>query len=183
MSLAVLLVTSLLGGFLPVQKKPPEPPPLLSESGAATSLRDGVLRMRKSGGWVRTRQLVSDFVLAVDVNLETRDTDATIGIRTLHTQEEWPARGHSIALSARSPAGEPRSGPAWGRGGKEDDPRALAPGVWHSVRIPARGASVTVEIGGTAIGTHQIDITTGAIAVLVSSGAARFATSRFGHLG
>ena len=81
MSLVVLLVTSLLGGLLTVQKKPPEPPPLLSEGGAATSLRDAVLRMRKSSGWVRTRQLVSDFVLTVDVNLETRDTDASIGIR------------------------------------------------------------------------------------------------------
>jgi len=91
MSLVVLLVASLLGGTLPVQKKSPEPPtPLVSERGPATSLRDRILRMRKSVGWVRTRQLVSDFILTVDVNLETLDTDASIGIRTLHSQCAHP---------------------------------------------------------------------------------------------
>jgi TonB family protein len=175
MSLVVLLVTSLLAGSLPGQKESPEPPvPLVSERGAATSSSDGILRIRKSAGWVRTRQLVSDFILTVDVNLETLDTDASIGIRTLHTQDEWPRRGHRIALSARLPAGVLQSRPVSVPRGTVADPRALAPGVWHSVRITARGAGVTVEIGGIRIGTYQIDVTAGAIALAVTSGAAGF---------
>ena len=173
MSVVVLLVCSLLAGVLPVQNKA-DPPPLLHEGAADASFRDGVLRIRKSAGWVRTRQLVSDFVLTVEVNLETRDTDASIGIRTLHTREEWPARGHRIVLSTRLPAGEFRSGPVTVPKGQLADPQALAQSTWHSVRITAFGPSVTVEIGGKAIATHQVDVAAGAIALSASSGAAHF---------
>lgn len=173
MSVVVLLLCSLLAGFQPVQNTA-EPPPLVSEGAVDASFRDGVLRIRKSAGWVRSRQLVSDFVLTVEVNLETRDTDASIGVRTLHTREEWPARGHRVVLSTRLPAGESRSGPVTVPRGHETDPHALAHSTWHSVRISAFGPSVTVEIGGKVIATRQLDVAAGAIAFSVSSGAAHF---------
>jgi hypothetical protein len=50
MGVIVLLVTSLLVGFLPVQRKSSEPPPIVSEGAASASFRDGVLRIRKSAG-------------------------------------------------------------------------------------------------------------------------------------
>ena len=150
MGVIVLLATSLLVGFLSVQNKA-EPPPLLYEGAADASFRDGVLRIRKSAGWVRTRQLVSDFVMTVEINLETRDTDATIGVRTLHTREEWPARGHRIVLSTRLPAGEFRSGPVTVPKGQQADPQALAHSTWHWARDGGQCAFVGAELHGTRI--------------------------------
>jgi hypothetical protein len=85
------------------------------------------------------------------------------------------AKAGSIdAFVARSSSGAARRIPRSSGSILGDDPRALAPGVWHSVRIVARSASVTVDINGTVIGTHQIGDVTGAIVFSVTAGAAQF---------
>jgi TonB family protein len=82
--------------------------------------------------------------------------------------------GSPLVLSTRLPAAELRSGPVTVPKGQLADPQALAHSTWHSVRITARGPSVTVEIGGKAIATHQVDVAAGTISLSVSSGAAHF---------
>ena len=137
-------------------------------------LRDGILRMSKSRGWLRTRQLSSDFIVTAHVLLETADTDASIGVRSLHADGEWPRRGHRVILSARAPAGEFRNEPVQPTKAASTAAGTFPVGDWRQVKITAIGPSVTVEIDGTEVGTHRLDFPSGAIAFSVTSGAAQF---------
>ena len=78
------------------QNNPESASGFVLESGTRRDMlfKDGILRL-KSRGALRTRQLSSDVIIAAEVNLETRDTEVSIGIRTLHTTVRSDCdRGH-----------------------------------------------------------------------------------------
>jgi hypothetical protein len=70
--------------------------------GPATNIEDGILRVRKNGGWARSRRIISDFVLAGQFRLLSSNAELQIGIRTLNTVNEWPRRGYRVRLSSTS---------------------------------------------------------------------------------
>jgi TonB family protein len=155
---------------------------LVTEQPPRVSAVEGKLLRLKSGrGWVRTRAIVGDFTLTLEFKLADGPTDASVGIRTLNVEGEWPRRGYALRLRAsegvrlearRSPLATHSSGQV----------HRLEPGAWHHLAIGARGRRVTISVDGVSAGAFDIDALAGSISFDVREGAAEFRNIRIARV-
>jgi TonB family protein len=134
----------------------------------ATNIEDGILRVRRNGGWARSRRIVSDFVLSGQFRLLAPDAELQIGIRTINTVDEWPRRGYRVRLSSRSPVTFAANGYPL----KQTivNPVHVTAADWHSFSIKANGRRVELSINGQSVGTCEIEILAGAILFQTTAG-------------
>jgi TonB family protein len=80
--MVVLAAVVLLIPLAAAAQDPPVPDldRLVAEGGSATRVRDGVLRVRKGSGWVRTRRIFADFTLSAEVRLISAKSQVEIAI-------------------------------------------------------------------------------------------------------
>ena len=135
---------------------------------------DGVLRISKTGGWIRTRGIVSDFVLTTEFKLGSPDTQAEVGIRAVNIPGEWPQRGYRIDLSARAAPGELRAQSIPITKVRGDNAPPLTIGEWHTLTVSAMGSVVTVTLGGDVIGVYEIQTHSGSLLFSAREGTIEF---------
>jgi len=174
---AVVAVTAMQVATLGLSASAANPPPFIIENAGSKEIafsKDGVLRISKTHGWIRTRGILSDFVLTAEFSLASADTEAEIGIRTVHVQGEWPRRGYRIGLSSRQPAAEMRasSAPMTKVSGK--DAPALTVSVWHHLTVLAAGPLITVTLNRDVVGVYEIRSQCGAVLFTARKGAIEF---------
>ncbi len=140
-----------------------------------TSVDDSI-RIAAGPGWTRTRGIFGDFDLSLEFKLESAQTDAGVGIRTVNIASEWPRRGYSLRLGSAGARLEARRADLVPAGGGERCP--LAPGVWHRLEIEARGRRVSLAIDDMDAGAFDIDSLAGSIVFDARKGTVEFRTIR-----
>jgi TonB family protein len=135
---------------------------------APTELQGNVLRVRRDGGSARTRRIVSDFTLTADVRLLSATSDLQIGIRTIHTDREWPRRGYWLRVSGAQPA--TLQAKAYELKKTENALIRTAPATWHTVAIKAVGPTIDVAVNGQAVGSYAIQTLAGSVLFQTESG-------------
>lgn len=130
-------------------------------AGPITNINDGILRVRKDGGWARSRRIISDFVLAGQFRLLSSDAELQIGIRTLNTIKEWPRRGYRVRLSATSPVTFAANGYPLRQTIAKAQHLTIAD--WHTFAVKATGRLVELSINGQIVGTCEVEIRAGAL--------------------
>jgi len=135
---------------------------------ASTELQGSVLRVRRDGGWARTRRIVSDFTLSADVRLLSATTDLQIGIRTINTDREWPHRGYWLRVSGAAPATLEASGYELKK--TMSASVRTVPSTWHTLTIKAIGPTIDIAINGQAAGSYAVEALTGSVLFQTSDG-------------
>ena len=134
---------------------------LVVERGTSTTVDSGILRVRKNGGWARTRRIISDFVLTGEFRLDSSESELHIGIRTLNTVDEWPRRGYRLRLSSTLPVTCAASG--YRLKHNVGTQVRLTTAEWHTFKVTGTGKLLEVVVDGQAVGTCEIDALAGAI--------------------
>jgi hypothetical protein len=65
----------------------------------------GTANVSHGNGWLRTRQVHSDFTLTAEFRLLDADTRAGVGIRALTGETRRPKHGYRLVLAASTPSG------------------------------------------------------------------------------
>ena len=122
---------------------------------AKVEVRDGVIRLDSSDGWVRTDRPWSDFVLRLDVRLTEREGTAGIYLRG------WPT------FSGSTPNNAYRL--------RLVDNKTLPAGEWMHLEIECVGPTVRVLMGGQVLSTvDALENPQGHVALWSQGGAAEF---------
>lgn len=129
--------------------------------GEASTLIDGVLHLRASGGWARTRRIASDFTLNAEIRLGTSESELEVGLRTINVARGWPDRGHRLRINTVAP-------PAlvWKKASAKVVSTAThvpAAATWHTLRIMATGSRTNVWLDNQPAGVYEIDAKAGAV--------------------
>lgn len=174
---AVVAIAAVHAATLGICAGAADPPPFVIENAGSKEIafsNDGVLRISKTSGWIRTRGILSDFVLTAEFSLASPDTQAEIGIRTVNVSGEWPRRGYRIALSTRQPAADMQASslPMTKVSGK--DVPTLTIGVWHELTVSAAGPVITVTLDREVVGVYEIRSPCGALLFTARKGTIQF---------
>jgi TonB family protein len=147
------------------------PPPWVSEetSDKQIAFDSGVVRVSGGPGWVRTRDILTDFEFRAEFRTASADTEAGIGLRAHHCKGEWPRKGYRVML-AGSAAGELTAArrPVKRLSGGSLAP--LPPAEWHRVAIRALATTVTIRIDDRAESTYETDAKSGALVLFATKG-------------
>lgn len=129
--------------------------------GEASTLIDGVLHLRASGGWARTRRIASDFTMTAEIRLATPASELEVGLRTINVARGWPDRGHRLRINTVAPpalVSTKASAKLVSTG-----TRIPAAGTWHLLRIMASGPRTHVWLDNEPAGVYEIDAKAGAV--------------------
>jgi TonB family protein len=152
------------------------PPPFVSEGDTygKISIRDGVFEITQSTGFLRTRQVHSDFTLSAQFRLIDDKTEVAVGIRALTADTWWPRRGYQVSLSSTKPSGviEGRRLPVSSLVNAPVPP--VVRDTWHQLIVIATGRRVRIRIDGTETAAADIDDRTGVVLFAVEHGTAEF---------
>lgn len=148
--------------------------------GEASTLSDGVLHLRESGGWARTRRIASDFTMNAEIRLGTSESELEVGLRTINVPRGWPDRGHRLRINSTAP-------PALVS--KKGDAKVVstatrvpAAGTWHALRIMAAGSRTYVWIDNEPAGVYEIDAKAGAVLLNAARGNVEVRKLAFAYL-
>jgi TonB family protein len=123
------------------------------------SSKEGLFQLREGPGWIRTPEVLEDFVLAFDIRPNTRALDAEVVVRAAYTDTKH-LEGYRIVLP--DPAHPERT--TWLGGSPAGvtvvEEYRIAPGpsgAWRHVAITARGTSLGVAIDGATAGSYVVE--------------------------
>jgi TonB family protein len=134
---------------------------LVIEEGRGGRFEGDVLRVSPKGGWVRTRRILSDFVMTAEFRLLSPKAELGVGIRTINTASEWPRRGYRLQLNSSSPA----TLTAKGRSLKTTGNGAVTPtlSTWQSLKVAAEGTRLEISVDGQPVGTYETEVRAGSV--------------------
>ncbi|MEX2661987.1 MAG: TonB family protein [Vicinamibacterales bacterium] len=137
----------------------PEAPSLVAELGARHTLTDGILALKGSRGWLRTRRPVLDFRLEFEFRAMSPDAEPGLMVRTWIGRREWPERGYRVRL----PTSETASSPLFAGVNapvvtvKQGSLNLRPSGEWQTVRVLGAGRRVQIAVNDTVAGEFEID--------------------------
>ncbi len=128
------------------------------------SVEDGVLKVNRGTGWLRSADTFGDFVLTMEFRFLEEGANSGIFIRTGPTSNDdengWPNNGYQVQcmdtltgtpLAHLIPYGAP---PFEHHSDIEALKRAYRPaGEWHTYEIKAQGENLSVHLNGVLITT------------------------------
>ena len=129
------------------------------------SVEDGVLRVNRGTGWLRSRDRFGDFVLTMEFRFLEEEANSGIFVRTGPTSRDdergWPDNGYQIQcmdiITGDTPLGQmiPYGAPPFEH---EFDIEALneaynPTGEWQTYEITAKGENLSVRLNGILITT------------------------------
>ena len=136
----------------------------VNASEGTFSMRDGVLRVEGSQGWLRSERQYGDVTVRTEFRFLTDDTDSGIYVRAIGATpflRGWPNQSYQVQV--RNPKGQSRFPPVGGlfRHGTPDGEltfdEAKASGLskptgeWQMLEIDAVGDRLTVRLNGTEV--------------------------------
>jgi hypothetical protein len=137
----------------------------VQNAGPATfTMRDGVLRVEGTDGWLKSNREYGDFTLRGEFRFLTDDTDSGIYVRAVAATpfiRGWPNQSYQVQV--RNPRGQSRFPPVGGlfRHGMPDGEISFEPadaarlskanGEWQAIEIAVIGTGLTVRLNGTEI--------------------------------
>jgi len=142
------------------------------ENGAKFSAEDGLLKIDRGAGWLRSKKTFGDFVLVMEFRFLEKDANSGIFIRTGGTSKQdkdgWPDNGYQIQcrdtlegtfLGAMIPYGAPPFEHVSSRQALEKAYHAT--GDWQTYEITCKGETIMVKLNGElitlAIGIKNLD--------------------------
>ena len=129
------------------------------------SVQDGVLKINRGTGWLRSSETFGDFVLTMEFRFLEEEANSGIFVRTGPTSNDdargWPNNGYQIQcmdiITGDTPLGNmiPYGAPPFDH---EFDIEALQEaynptGEWQTYEITAEGENLSVRLNGTLITT------------------------------
>ena len=129
------------------------------------SVQDGVLKINRGTGWLRSSETFGDFVLTMEFRFLEEEANSGIFVRTGPTSNDdergWPNNGYQIQcmdiITGETPLGNmiPYGAPPFDH---EFDIEALQEaynptGEWQTYEITAEGENLSVRLNGTLITT------------------------------
>ena len=129
------------------------------------SVEDGVLKIDRGTGWLRSSETFGDFVLTMEFRFLEEGANSGIFVRTGPTSRDdergWPDNGYQIQcmdiITGDTPLGQmiPYGAPPFEH---EFDIEALQAaynptGEWHTYEITAEGENLSVQLNGVLITT------------------------------
>ena len=137
-------------------------------NGGQFSVEDGVLKVNRGTGWLRSRDTFGDFVLTMEFRFLEEEANSGIFVRTASTSQDnedgWPDNGYQIQCRDII-TGEPPKTPLgqmidYGAPPFEHEfnlealQEAYNPtGEWQTYEIAAQGETLEVRLNGTLITT------------------------------
>ena len=156
-------------------------------NGGRFTVEDGLLRVNRGTGWLRSRDTFGDFVLTMEFRFLEPGAMSGIFVRTAATSNDdengWPNQGYQVqcmdTVSGDFPLGQlmPYGAPPFEH---EFDAEALQrayrpAGEWHTYEITARGENLWVRLNGELITTGtRIEQLTGHIGIQAEHGLLEF---------
>ena len=135
------------------------------ENGGQFSVEDGLLKINKGVGWLRSEDTFADFRLIMEFRFLEAEANSGIFVRTGSTSHDdengWPNNGYQIQcrdiLTTETPLAYmiPYGAPPFEH---ESDIEALKSaykptGEWHTYDIICQGETLEVKLNGTTITT------------------------------
>ena len=131
------------------------------ENGGQFSVQDGVLKVNRGTGWLRSTGVYADFTLVMEFRFLEAEANSGIFVRTgptSHNDENgWPNNGYQVqcmdTITGRAPLATmiPYGAPPFE---SKSDLAALAkaykpPGQWQTYEITCIGETMVVKLNGT----------------------------------
>jgi hypothetical protein len=128
------------------------------------TMRDGVLRVEGTDGWLKSNREYGDFTFRGEFRFLTDDTDSGIYVRAVAATpfiRGWPNQSYQVQV--RNPRGQSRFPPVGGlfRHGMPDGELTFEPsdatrlskanGEWQAIEIAVVGNALTVRLNGAEI--------------------------------
>ncbi len=135
------------------------------QNGGRFSVADGVIKIDKGTGWLRSAKTYADFTLIMEFRFLEPQANSGIFVRTGPTSSKdengWPDNGYQVQcmdiidgkhpLATMIPYGAP---PFEDKSDLEALKRAYKPtGEWHTYEITAKGETLEVKLNGILITT------------------------------
>lgn len=134
------------------------------QNGGRFSVEDGVLKIDKGTGWLRSEKTYADFTLIMEFRFLEKNANSGIFVRTGSTSKKdengWPDNGYQIQcmdtltgkpLATMLPYGAP---PFEHKSDLDALDKAYKPaGEWHTYEIIAKGERLEVKLNGILITT------------------------------
>ena len=156
-------------------------------NGGQFSVEDGVLKVNRGTGWLRSNDTFGDFVLTMEFRFLEEEAPSGIFVRTDPTSKDdengWPDNGYqvqcmdtvtgNVPLAQLMPYGAP---PFEQHFDIEALKRAYRPtGEWHTYEIKAEGENLWIHLNGVLITTAtSIKKLTGHIGIQAERGLLEF---------
>lgn len=137
------------------------------ENNAQFSVRDGLLRLERGTGWLRSVDTFSDFVLTVEVRFLEPSANSGIFVRTGPTSHRdetgWPDNGYQIQcmdiVDSPHPLGSliPYGAPEFVHSFDRDAIRRAirVQGEWNTIEIACTGEEMAVRLNGVPVATAR----------------------------
>ena len=135
------------------------------ENDGQFSVEDGVLKVNRGTGWLRSAGVFSDFTLVMEFRFLEAEANSGVFVRTGPTSNEdengWPNNGYQVQcmdiITGKAPLATliPYGAPPFEHA---SNLAALAkvympPGQWQTYEITCTGESMVVKLNGTKITT------------------------------
>lgn len=134
------------------------------ESNGQFSVSDGVLKVNRGTGWLRSNDTFKDYVLTMEFRFLEKDANSGIFVRTKATNHQdekgYPNNGYQIqakdtlegiALAQMIPYGAPPFENTFDLAALR---KAYKPhGNWHTYNITAKGETLEIKLNGIVIST------------------------------
>ena len=156
-------------------------------NGGRFTVEDGVLKVNRGTGWLRSRDTFGDFVLTMEFRFLEPEAPSGIFVRTGPTSNDdengWPNKGYQVqcmdTVTGDFPLGQlmPYGAPPFEHEfDSEALQRAYRPtGEWHTYEITAQGENLWVRLNGELITTGtSIKQLTGHIGIQAEHGLLEF---------
>lgn len=157
------------------------------QNGGQFSVSDGVLKVNKGTGWLRSADTFDDFILTMEFRFLEKEANSGIFVRTGPTSHDdengWPDNGYQVQafdtlegeypLAFMIPYGAPDFE-------STSDLEALKAAYkpakeWHNYEITCQGETIEVKLNGTVITTcTQIKNLTGHVGIQAEHGLLEF---------
>ena len=172
-----LLIASVVVGLLAGCAKTNDPPKSMSlfnglnldnwviENDGQFSVEDGVIKVDRGTGWLRSADVFSDFTLLMEFRFQEAEANSGIFVRTGPTSNNdengWPNNGYQVQcmdiITGKAPLATmiPYGAPPFDH---QSDLAALAKaykplGQWQTYEITCVGETLEVKLNGTLITT------------------------------
>ena len=172
-----LLIASAVVGLLAGCAKTNDPPKSMSlfnglnldnwviENDGQFSVEDGVIKVDRGTGWLRSADVFSDFTLLMEFRFQEAEANSGIFVRTGPTSNDdengWPNNGYQVQcmdiITGKAPLATmiPYGAPPFDH---QSDLAALAKaykplGQWQTYEITCVGETLEVKLNGTLITT------------------------------
>jgi hypothetical protein len=145
---------------IPALAPPENAVQLVAENGPLYLHRDGVLELRGSRGWLRTKGVYLDFKLSFEYRPMTADADTGIVVRSWGGVGAWPQAGYRLRLPRSSDEDASKM-----LTGRRRDVTVLEQGridfnpgdAWQRVVVEASGQRVAVRVNDAPATVYEIE--------------------------